>query len=154
MEMTGLLQSTDNPNYAGVIRDSAGNLYSVADEGGIGAGTIFKLDRAGKLTVLHTFGDNAGGSNPVGELVRDGAGNLYGTALLGGSAGGGLVFKVAPLRQYETGRKHGLAIPHVLKIAMCSNPGSRRPIRDEDICLVWRFGIAIRRPHQLFAIAA
>ena len=79
-----------------MIQDSAGNLYGVAEEGGIGAGTVFKLDMAGQLSVLHTFSDNAGGANPVGELLRDGAGNLYGTALLGGASGGGLVFKVAP----------------------------------------------------------
>jgi hypothetical protein len=47
------------------------------------------------LTVLHTFTDNAGGSNPVGQLLRDGAGRLYGTTLLGG-AGGGMVFKLTP----------------------------------------------------------
>jgi hypothetical protein len=55
---------------------------------------VFKLDNTGKLTVLHTFADNQGGSNPVGQLLRDSVGNLYGTALLRGAGGGGLVFSL------------------------------------------------------------
>ena len=47
------------PITAGVIRDSAGNLYGTTACGGTascssGFGTVFKLDMTLKLTVLHT----------------------------------------------------------------------------------------------------
>ena len=70
---------------AGVILDDQGNLYGTTAFGGTGdcngrgCGTVFKLDRKGKLTLLHNF---AGGSDrecPKGDLVRDAGGNLYGT---------------------------------------------------------------------------
>lgn len=79
-----------------LIRDSAGNLYGATTDGGTeGAGTLFKLDTAGKLTVLYNFpgGEYAGTPNP--GLVRDTAGNFYGTAA-GGTTGGGVIFKVTP----------------------------------------------------------
>ena len=43
-----------NP-YAGLIRDSAGNLHGTTfGGGGWGAGVVFKLDTTGTETVLHT----------------------------------------------------------------------------------------------------
>jgi uncharacterized repeat protein (TIGR03803 family) len=90
--------------YAGLIRDPAGNFYGVALAGGtsdpcgltVGCGTIFKLDTAGKLTVLHIFTGGADGANPYSALVRDSAGNLYGTASRGGTSNKGTVFKLDP----------------------------------------------------------
>src|SRR5271163_3423707 len=45
--------------YAGLVRDKAGNLYGTTLEGGsgcaIGCGTVFKLDKNRKETVLHSF---------------------------------------------------------------------------------------------------
>jgi uncharacterized repeat protein (TIGR03803 family) len=76
-----------NPS-AGVIRDSAGNLYGATTIGGapgMGYGVVFELDTAGTETVLHTFAGGADGANPVGGLVRDSAGNLYGTTQDGGA---------------------------------------------------------------------
>ena len=96
---------TDGQNpYAGLIRDPAGNFYGVALAGGtsdpcgltVGCGTIFKLDTAGKLTVLHIFTGGADGANPYSALVRDSAGNLYGTASRGGTSNKGTVFKLDP----------------------------------------------------------
>ena len=92
--------------YAGLVRDTAGNLYGTTNGGGsFGAGTVFKLDPAGKLTVLHSFSGNADGANPDSALVRDASGNLYGATYLGGDLtcinpnghgvrGCGTVFKV------------------------------------------------------------
>jgi uncharacterized repeat protein (TIGR03803 family) len=103
---------------AGLITDSAGNLYGTTLYGGAtypGAGTVFKLDTAGHETMLYSFtGVNGDGAYPYAGLVMDHAGNLYGTTLSGGTnpcpvepwlpgvsyssvfAGCGTVFKVDP----------------------------------------------------------
>jgi uncharacterized repeat protein (TIGR03803 family) len=86
---------------AGLIMDSSGNLYGTTEIGGrvgcrfqdsspvvTGCGTVFKVDTAGKETVLYLFaGGNKGpdGAFPEAGLVRDAAGNLYGTTLEGGA---------------------------------------------------------------------
>jgi uncharacterized repeat protein (TIGR03803 family) len=81
--------------YAGLVRDGAGNLYGTTY--GIGTsfyGTVFKLDKTGKETVLHQFTSQPDGSFPKGGLVRDAAGNLYGTTTSGGAINTGTVFKL------------------------------------------------------------
>jgi uncharacterized repeat protein (TIGR03803 family) len=86
----------DNP-FAGLVRDSAGNLYGTTITGGTnGAGTVFKVDTTGKETVLYSFCSNAcqDGEIPYSALIRDNAGNLYGTTLAGGMFGSGTVFKL------------------------------------------------------------
>ena len=83
--------------YAGVIRDSAGNLYGTTQAGGTaGAGVVYVVDPAGKETVLHSFTGGADGGEPQAGVVRDEAGNLYGTTLGGGTAKSGVVYKVDP----------------------------------------------------------
>jgi len=47
--------------------------------------TVFKLDTAGHLTLLHSFTSGADGVLPEAGLTMDSAGNLYGTASLGGN---------------------------------------------------------------------
>ena len=75
-----------------LVRDTAGNLYGTTSDGGAGsAGTLFKLDPSGNLTVLYTFGADA--ARPRGNLVRDAKGNFYGTTQIGGAYGYGTVFK-------------------------------------------------------------
>src|SRR5579863_2660879 len=85
--------------YAGLIPDAAGNAYGTTDGRGTGClpygcGTVFKVNRAGKVTVLHSFTDGPDGAYPSAGLVRDSAGNLYGTTESGGTNGGGTVFEV------------------------------------------------------------
>lgn len=97
--------------WATLVRDKAGNLYGTTEFGGIpscdgydrGCGTVFKLDKSGKETVLYRF---KGGKNPAYPTVAgvhlDSVGNLYGTTPLGGNTKGvcsllgscGTVFKV------------------------------------------------------------
>jgi uncharacterized repeat protein (TIGR03803 family) len=80
----------------GLVRDRAGNLYSTTTTGGSSFfGIVFKLDTAGKETILHSFSGDDGKFPDLG-LVRDAKGNLYGTTQNGGKYGGGVVFKVTP----------------------------------------------------------
>lgn len=88
--------------YAGVIRDSAGNLYGTTIDGGaracngalLGCGTIFKVDAKGKETVLYRFRGGQDGWYPTSQLTRDEAGNLYGSANMGGAYNFGTLFKL------------------------------------------------------------
>jgi uncharacterized repeat protein (TIGR03803 family) len=86
---------------AGLVLDTAGNLYGTTYAGGgsCGCGTVFKLTPAGNLQVLHRFTYWPDGALPTAPLIRDAAGNLYGTAALGGDhnfcqGNCGTVFKV------------------------------------------------------------
>ncbi len=82
--------------YAGLILDSAGNLYGTTlyggtgnckgENGGIGCGTVFKLDTNGVETVLYSFAGGTDGEFPASDLIRDSQGNLYGTTGQGGAA--------------------------------------------------------------------
>jgi uncharacterized repeat protein (TIGR03803 family) len=90
---------------AGLLRDAAGNLFGTTVEGGRitkacggvqggGCGVVFKLDSAGKETVLYKFPGFPSGSGPEALLVKDNAGNLYGTTYQGGTSNFGTVFKI------------------------------------------------------------
>jgi len=73
----------------GLVLDAAGNLYGMAN------GTVFKLNKAGKIRVLHTFSGPPDGQDPLGGVVRDAKGNLYGTTYMGGVYNDyGTVFKI------------------------------------------------------------
>lgn len=83
---------------AGVVLDSVGNLYGTTFEGGsangaAGFGVVFRIDRAGEYTVIHTFTGGADGGSPDG-VVTNGTGYLYGTASYG-VADGGVIFKMS-----------------------------------------------------------
>jgi uncharacterized repeat protein (TIGR03803 family) len=101
-----VLQSLNGTNgakpQAGLIADSAGNLYGTTYTGGASNdGVVFELSppAAGKTawteTVLQSF-NVTNGQYPEAGLIADGAGNLYGTTLLGGKHGEGVVFKLTP----------------------------------------------------------
>jgi uncharacterized repeat protein (TIGR03803 family) len=93
-----------------VIRDAQGNLYGTTSAGGgpgcaaalvSGCGTIFKLDAAGKESVLYRFSGNLDGADPEAGLYQDSEGNLWGTTQLGGiltnrqcSSGCGTLFRL------------------------------------------------------------
>jgi uncharacterized repeat protein (TIGR03803 family) len=110
---------------AGLILDEAGNLYGTTQVGGsAGFGTVFKVDPAGKETVLYSFlGAPDDGANPsFANLSRDSAGNLYGVTPGGGTAcnqdqyGCGIVFSLDPagkeaVLHYFTGTAGDGAVP-------------------------------------------
>ena len=88
---------------AGLVLDTAGNLYGSGYFGGIvdpscvvGCGIVFKLapNSTGKWkeTVLHTFLGHPG-ARPRANLIFDGTGNLYGTT---SGTGSGTVFEITP----------------------------------------------------------
>ncbi|MGM9490553.1 choice-of-anchor tandem repeat GloVer-containing protein [Ideonella sp. YS5] len=70
----------------GVISDAAGRLYGVTQEGGLGAGTVYRLNPDGTLKLLHRFveDDYVNGFWPSGELLLAQDGRLYGTTDSGG----------------------------------------------------------------------
>jgi uncharacterized repeat protein (TIGR03803 family) len=94
--------------YAGVIQDAKRNLYGTTVFGGQlgvcsgeGCGVVFKLDKAGNETVLHTFEEKNGndGAEPWAGVIQDAEGNLYGTTADGGiedcEYGCGIAFKIS-----------------------------------------------------------
>lgn len=93
--------------FAGVIRDSKGNLYGTTYLcGRYGLGTVFELSPPAKKgeawteTILHSFqGFNTDGGNPAASLLMDSKSNLYGTTEDGGTNSDGdpgTVFEVTP----------------------------------------------------------
>jgi uncharacterized repeat protein (TIGR03803 family) len=93
----------DRPNSSGanpsggLLQGTDGGFYGTTSQGGTAAaGTIFKIDAAGTLTVLHSF-NGADGGSPSGGLTQGGDGSFYGTTYSGGAYGGsgyGTIFKV------------------------------------------------------------
>src|SRR5580700_2483883 len=80
-----------------MIDEPTGELYGATVAGGpANVGTVYKMDAAGKETVLYSFTGGLDGAYPTSAVVRDSAGNLYGTANLGGVANEGVVYKVDP----------------------------------------------------------
>jgi uncharacterized repeat protein (TIGR03803 family) len=95
----------------GPLVDDRGNFYGTASEGGLSGcylsgtdntcGTVFKMDPAGSVTVLHLFG--AGEFKPAGELILGKDGFLYGTTQDGNSLSlGGAAFRIDTLGNYKT----------------------------------------------------
>jgi uncharacterized repeat protein (TIGR03803 family) len=91
---------------ATLILDAKGNLYGTTSSGGgsSNVGTVFRVSKTGKETVLYRFTGSTDGAFPESGLVMDAKGNLYGTASEGGGSGDGTVFRLT-----QTGR---LAVLH------------------------------------------
>jgi hypothetical protein len=100
---------------AGLIADSAGNLFGTTEFGGVGCrpvpecgGTVFEIAKtatgyAAAPTILVSFcslANCADGRLPAAGLIADSAGNLFGTTDDGGNkvdffcCGGGTVFEI------------------------------------------------------------
>jgi len=88
------------PRDPGLVFDSDGNLYGVANSGGTNnVGTVFELSPSGggawTFAVIHNFGDANDGYNPAGQLAIAQDDTLYGTTAYGGAFSAGTVFKMA-----------------------------------------------------------
>lgn len=93
---------------AGLVQDSAGNLYGTTETGGggdcnqgFGCGAVFELSPNGKkwsYRVLHSFCYACGdGVFPAAGLILDTSGNLYGaTEAAGPDNERGIVFRLSP----------------------------------------------------------
>ena len=94
---------------AGLLRDSAGNLYGTTYFGGVtckesptfGCGVVFKIDAKGVFSDVYRFKGGRDGGLPLAGLVMDKHGNLYGSTSFGGRdfaqfcrLGCGTVFKI------------------------------------------------------------
>ncbi len=84
--------------HGSLLMDSEGNLYGTTDECGTsGLGTVFKVSKTGKETVLHSFaGGTTDGDYPFyAGLLMDTEGNLYGNTYYGGASNEGVVYKLS-----------------------------------------------------------
>jgi len=91
-----------NP-FAGLARDSQGNLYGTTEQGGTyNNGTVFELPAGGTEKVIYTFLGGNDGANPYSQLVINGAGQLVGTTAGGGLQDAGTVFAVTLSTGLET----------------------------------------------------
>jgi uncharacterized repeat protein (TIGR03803 family) len=87
---------------AGLIVDSAGNLYGATPiGGGFDLGTVFQISSSGGFTLLHSF-SGPDGDTPLGALVRDSQGNLYGTTSAGGENKFGTVLNNGTVYKLDT----------------------------------------------------
>ncbi len=83
-----------NGNSAALIQATDGFFYGVSSFGGAadpdglgtaGSGTVFRMDAAGQMTVLHSFDRcDPAGYEPRGALIQGSDGALYGTTAKGG----------------------------------------------------------------------
>jgi uncharacterized repeat protein (TIGR03803 family) len=96
--------STDGSGVvAGLTAGTDGNFYGVAQNGGMnGDGTVFRMTKAGAVTVLHSFA-GSDGETPARPLIQASNGIFYGVTPGGGDTGqfGGTVFSITPSGSFK-----------------------------------------------------
>jgi uncharacterized repeat protein (TIGR03803 family) len=105
----------DTPKGA-LLRASDGFFYGATTSGGPfgstwgpgpnGSGTVFRMNAAGSVAVLHAFPgccstDGSDGNEVVAPLAQGDDGYIYGAASDGGFNRSGLLFRIAPAGGYE-----------------------------------------------------
>ncbi|MFZ0792912.1 MAG: choice-of-anchor tandem repeat GloVer-containing protein [Candidatus Korobacteraceae bacterium] len=86
----------ENPN-AGVVMDTAGNLYGNTWQGGPGGGgTVWELSPSGSNYTFTLLYSVPGSGFAVGRLARDSHGNLYEALQNGGANNNGQIFELTP----------------------------------------------------------
>jgi uncharacterized repeat protein (TIGR03803 family) len=94
---------TDGANaQAGMVFDTAGNLYGMTTEGGAHRGTIYEMspESGGTWTekILHSFAANGidGVSPQFATVYVDSSGDVFGTTPSGGTSNEGVIFEIKP----------------------------------------------------------
>jgi len=82
-----------------IIQATDGNFYGTTEKGGVnGYGSIYKMTRAGALTIIHSFNEDGLGLQPLAGLVQATDGKFYGAAA---SLGGfGVIFQITSSGTY------------------------------------------------------
>jgi len=102
--------------HGSLLIDAKGNLYGTTDECGTSdLGTVFKVSKTGKETVLHSFaGGSSDGNYPFyASVLMDTEGSLYGSTYYGGASNEGVVYKLTKsgtltvLHSFAGGTKDG-----------------------------------------------
>src|SRR5207342_3196735 len=101
---------------SGLIEGRDGFLYGTASIGGQPVtasryGVVYRMDKAGTVTVLHTF-TGPDGSKPWAALAHGMDGQLYGSTVVGGAFGLGVLFLIeqAPAPPARLPTLEGLAL--------------------------------------------
>jgi uncharacterized repeat protein (TIGR03803 family) len=122
---TNALNSGAYPD-SGLTLGIDGNFYGTTSAGGTaGAGTVFKVTPAGKITTLHSFNGCSEGSNVYAPPVQGFDGNFYGTASDGGCEVFGTVYKITPSGTltviYTFPGTSGLSYPQAITLGIDGN---------------------------------
>jgi uncharacterized repeat protein (TIGR03803 family) len=86
--------------FSPLTQGTDGYLYGTTSAGGTrGYGTVFQMDYAGNLTIIHSFTNGADGGTPYAGVFEGSDGYFYGTTQSGGTngveyGGYGTVYKV------------------------------------------------------------
>ena len=81
--------------FSPLIQGTNGYLYGTTSAGGMpGYGTVFQMDYAGNVNIIHSFTNGPDGSSPYAGVFQGSDGYFYGTTQSGGSNGVGTVYKV------------------------------------------------------------
>jgi uncharacterized repeat protein (TIGR03803 family) len=83
------------PLVLGNDGDFYGTTLVLTGENSPNLGGIFKVTRAGAITLLHSF-DGTHGAGSYAPLMQASDGNFYGATVNGGQYGNGVVFEVSP----------------------------------------------------------
>ncbi len=120
--------------YGSVTRDKAGNLYGTSYKcGSSNYGTIWKVSRTGKETILHNFaGGSADGCFPFAGMTLDSKGNGYGVTSGCGPTSDGVL--------YELTRRGTLTVLHAFDYSGNGAPPLGEVLRNANGAL---FGTAL-----------
>src|SRR5262249_10604470 len=83
--------SEGTDQVGGLSQGADGNFYGTLSSGSeFHAGSIFRMEPGGTVTVLHTFSGGADGAGPVGQLLQLRSGDFYGVTV----TNPGTIFKI------------------------------------------------------------